>query len=202
MITSLLFSMIEISNKIVETLSGALGIWYIIILNAFGVIAIISKTTEFQLKTKKAIFSVAILSAFCWVAYFLVQGDFASMFACLITALDIVIFMCRDKYKWANSKIWVVLFVSLQLILGIISYKVWHDLFAIIGGTIIVICYSLKSKKAYRILSAFGLACWLANSISKMYIIALINDAFGCVSAIVSILRFYVFNKNKKEIED
>lgn len=196
MINNLLFSIVEISNKLVLALSSYLGIWYTIILNAFGVIAILLKVSEFQLKSRKFIFLFASLSALCWVMYFLVQGDFVSMFINLICMINIIIFLQRDKYKWANSKWLLYIFIALQLTLGIISFKYWHDIFAIVGGVLTTLSYFVLNKKTYRIINVFNMSCWVSNSISKMYLLALINDSFALVSVIVSIFRFYVFKQD------
>ncbi len=205
MINCLLFSIVEISNKLVGTLSNFLGIWYIIILNAFGVIAIILKASEFQLKSRKLIFLFASLSALCWVMYFLVQGDFVSMFINFISMINIIIFLQRDRYKWASSKWLLLLFVLLQLSLGILTFKYWHDIFAIVGGVLTTLSYFVINKKTYRYINVFNMSCWVANSISKMYIIALINDSFALISVIVSIFRFYVFKRDdgsQKEVKN
>lgn len=202
MINNLLFSIIEISDKLVGTLSNSLGIWYTIILNAFGVIAILLKVSEFQLKSRKLIFLFASLSALCWVMYFLVQGDFVSMFINLICMINIIIFLQRDKYKWASSKWLLYLFVALQLTLGILSFKVWHDVFAIVGGVLTTLSYFVLSKKTYRFINVFNMSSWVANSISKMYVIALINDSFALISVIVSIFRFYVFKRDDGSEEE
>lgn len=202
MINNLLFSIIEISDKLVGTLSNSLGIWYTIILNAFGVIAILLKVSEFQLKSRKLIFLFASLSALCWVMYFLVQGDFVSMFINLICMINIIIFLQRDKYKWASSKWLLYLFVALQLTLGILSFKAWHDVFAIVGGVLTTLSYFVLSKKTYRFINVFNMSSWVANSISKMYVIALINDSFALISVIVSIFRFYVFKRDDGSEEE
>jgi hypothetical protein len=85
------------------------------------------------------------------------------------------------------------------------SYKVWHDIFPIIGGVFSILCYFVINKKTYRVLSTFNMSFWLSNSISKMYIMALINDSIALLSVIVSIFRFYVFKKGevgKEQVEN
>ena len=202
MINNLVFSIVEISNKLVYALSNSLGIWYTIILNAFGVIAILLKVSEFQLKSRKLIFTFASCSALCWVMYFLVQGDFVSMFINLICMINIIIFLQRDKYKWASSRWLLYIFIALQLTLGIISFKYWHDIFAICGGVLTTLSYFVLNKKTYRFINVFNMSCWVSNSISKMYVMALINDSFALVSVIVSIFRFYVFKSKTDNQEE
>ena len=66
---NLLFSMVDLSNGIIGTLS-ALGIWYPILFNFFGVCAAATKVSEFQIKKRDNILIFAIVASLCWIAYF------------------------------------------------------------------------------------------------------------------------------------
>ena len=88
------------------------------------------------------------------------------------------------------------MFVSLQLTLGILTFKYWHDIFAIVGGVLTTLSYFVLNKKTYRFINVFNMSCCVSNSISKMYVLALINDSFALISVIVSIFRFYVFKRD------
>ena len=158
MINNLLFSIIEISDKLVGTLSNSLGIWYTIILNAFGVIAIIVKVSEYQFKSRKAIFSLAICSFVCWTMYFLLQGDFVGSFINFTCFIELIVFFQRGKHAWADAKWLLYFFLALQLTLGILTFKVWHDIFAICGGLLTTFSYFVLNKKTYRILSFFNMS--------------------------------------------
>ena len=198
---SLLFSFVEISNNLVEVLNSGLGIWYLIIVNIFGVIAILAKVSEFQLKSRKGIFFLAIISFVCWTLYFILQGDFVSGLINIVCVVELIVFLQREKYKWANKKWLLVLFLAIQLTLGILTFKVWHDVFAILAGIFTTFSYFVLSKKTYRILSVFNMSFWVANSISKTYLFALINDTFGLLSVLIAILRFYILKKPNKKGE-
>ncbi|MBO7214472.1 MAG: YgjV family protein [Clostridia bacterium] len=167
-----------------------LGVWYYVILNAFGVIAILLKVTEFQFKKRSTILTFALLASTCWIFYFILYGDLVSAIVNFVCIVQGYVFLCREKYKWANSKLWFFFFLVVQITLGIIFFKVWHDIFPIIAGVFNVIAYFVMNKTQYRF---FGLCClifWVLNSAFKFYPIALANDVFGSISAFVSIVRY------------
>ena len=197
--TNLLFSINAMSDALAEGLKNSLGIFYLIIINAFGAIAILLKICEFQFKKRKTIFIVASLTFVCWIAYFFLQGDFASGIINFICFVEVMVFLQRGKKKWADGKWLMYLFLGLQLGLGLLTFKNWHDIFAIVGGVFTTIAYFVISKKTYRYVSLVAMLLWVANSVSKFYYVALINDVFATVSVFVSILRFYVFNKNSDQ---
>ena len=60
----MLFSMAEFSEKMVNALDANLGIWYLIILNAFGVLAIILKVIEYQIKKRSLMMVIATFANF------------------------------------------------------------------------------------------------------------------------------------------
>ena len=194
-----LLSITDISNGIVNTLSTSLGVWYVILVNAFGVISIILKVTEFQCKSRKYIFFFATSSTFCWVFYFALQGDFVSALINLVCAIQMFVFMQRGKYKWADSIWWMIGFLLVQLAFSVATFKIWSDIFALLGGLLVTVVYFVVNQKAYRALAFISLILWIFNGVFKGYVIALINDSFGAISALVGIIRFDILGKNKNK---
>ncbi len=194
-----LLSIADVSSAIVENLTG-LGVFYYLILNAFGVIAIILKVTEFQIKKRTIALTLAYIASGCWVFYFIFQGDFVSALINLVCVGQGIIFLQRDKHKWADSKFWLFFFFVMQVTLGVVFFKDWHDVFPILGGIFNVICYFVISRKIYRICGFTSLVFWVLNGIFKFYPIALINDVFGSISALLAIIRYDILKKSKKQV--
>ena len=90
---NMLFSMSALGENMVKSLDASLGIWYLIILNAFGVIAIVCKIFEYQVKSRSTMFVFVTIAAVCWVMYFVFYGNFASALTCLLTVVKMFIFM-------------------------------------------------------------------------------------------------------------
>jgi hypothetical protein len=193
-----LLSIAEISSAMVESLMS-MGVWYYIILNAFGVIAIVLKVIEFQLKNRNVILSFALIGALCWVLYFIFYGDFVSAIVCGITVIQYLIFINRGKKKWADSKIWLYSFIVVQIVVGIICFKQWSDIFSILAGVFNALAYFAIEKPKYRLLGFISLFWWVLNSAFKFYPIAFANDFLGCASALIYIFRFDIIPKLKNK---
>ncbi len=194
-----LLSIADISSAMVHNLQS-LGVWYYIILNAFGVIAILLKVTEFQLKKRSIILTFALFASICWTCYFIFYGDFVSALVNIICVVQGIIFLQRGKKKWATSKFWLYFFIATQVTLGIIFFKIWHDVFPIVAGVLNVLCYFALNQKTYRLFGFLTLSFWVLNSAFKFYPIALANDVFGVISAFVSIIRYDILKKSKETL--
>lgn len=195
---NLLISMAELSDNMVKFLNETLGIWYLIIPNAFGVIAIVSKVTEMQLKSRKTILVFAIIASISWVLYFGLQGGFTSSLSCLIIAIQVIIFSLSNKYKWANSLFWLFFFITLQIVMCVLTLKNWYDVLPTIAGIISVFAYYVLDEDKYRILILFYIVLWLVNSTINLYYVSMVSDAMCTVSAIVAIIRYNILKTHKK----
>lgn len=201
----MLFSMAEFSEKMVNALDANLGIWYLIILNAFGVLAIILKVIEYQIKKRSLMMVIATIANFSWVLYFILAGNFTAGITCTLIVIRMLIYMQRGKKKWADSNLWVVLFVVLQAVASILTFKNWQDIFSTIAGFVGIFAYLTTNQSRYRLLSFIYMALWLSNSISYFvampmkYIVALGSDSFSTASVMVGIYRYDLSKKARAE---
>ncbi len=200
--TNLFLSVADLSASLINFLQNTFGIWYTIILNAFGVIAITLKVVEYQSKSRRGSLIFAILSDLFWASYFALQGNFVSALMCTLAVGQFVVFLQREKHAWAGSKIWLVVFFVLQGTSGVLTFINWYDVFAISAGLITVVMYYVFNRKAYRALSFFYVLFWLLNSAFNGYLLPLLNDSFSMVSVIVAIVRFDIIPILKKEKVD
>ena len=207
--TNNILSAAALSDSIVRTLDSALGVWYIIIVNAIGVLAIICKIFEYQVSTRGKMFTFATIANICWVLFFALLGNIPSALTCTINVIKMFIFMQRGKYKWADSIAWLVIFLIAQALIAIFTVRYWYDAFSIVAGTLGIFAYFVTNQKRYRLLSFFHMALWVANSVANFYLIALLSDSFSTVSCAVAIYRYDLRKKdnnlpkeNNAEIEN
>ena len=197
--------MAETSSKLVEYLNANLGIWYLIILNAFGVMAILCKVLEYQIKRRGTMLIVATFANISWVMYFMLNGNFTAGLTCLLVVIRMLIYIQRDKKAWAKSNWWLVAFTILQTVVAITTFKYWQDAFSIIAGYIGIFAYIMPSQKTYRLFSLAYMVLWLSNSICYFavsgiaYLLALISDSFSTTSVLVGIWRYDISKKAIKE---
>ena len=194
-----LLSINNMFDGFVNFLDSNLGIWYIVLINIFGVLAIVTKLTEYQFKKRIVRSIICFTAGLWWLFYFVLQGETVSSLANLVSMLQVLVFMQREKHEWAKSKIWLFVFLSLNLVICILGFKVWHDIFPPLAGIFGAIAYFVIDEKTYRYFALFNVVFWLSNSIAKMpmTVLALICDSTCTVSALIGLKRFY----NRKKIE-
>jgi len=188
----------ELSSKMLIALES-LGVWHDIITNFFGVVAIILLVVSFQMQSRIKLLIVFLFSQLMWAIYFILQGDLASGIMCSLSIIMSLIFMQREKHKWANSIFWLFFFIALMLTCSILTFKDWRDLFPLLGNLLTAISFFTLNEKVLRNINVGTYLCWMGNSISKLYVVALISDTLTLISVIVSIIRF---NKNKSAKTD
>ncbi len=197
--TNLLASVIDTFQNFATNLSDGMGVWYLVLFNAFAVTAIFIKLFEYQLKGRRANIIFNVVAQGCWVIYFLLQGNIISASASLVGTTSSLIFLHRQKHKWANSIFWLYFFIAVSIIFGIIGFVKWYSIFALLAAIFGVITYFVKSPKAYRYFALVFTICWLVNSICNKFILALVSDTVCLVSILISIARMYWFKKEKLE---
>lgn len=166
-----------------------------VLANILGLIAVVLKVVEYQLKKRSTRIFLAMIGNVCWIVYFFLKGSFASGISGFIAITSNTIFLLREKRDWAKSSWWLVAFLIMTGINCVVGYKTWIDIFAITAGLFGVLAYFVIDDKMYRYFSFICMVAWLLNSIFNQFGIALVNDAFATVSVTIAILRMYVFNK-------
>ena len=188
--SNFLLSMVEVSHAIVGALDGAMGKFYPILFNAIGVISIFLQFMIFQMKHKKRIVFVGILSDVGWLLYFALQGDLISGTANIIGIMSKIIVLLREKHRWAESLLWNVFFIAFAGIFAVCTYKDWKDIFAITACTLSILAFFMKDENGIRKVALFAYCAFACNSISKLYVVALIADITALASCIIALIRY------------
>ena len=184
-------------NFFVEQLVENLGFFYYILVYGVGIISMILSIIAFQFKHRAVIVFCNCLAQTSWVVYFLLQGDLVSAIACGLSAIMLAVFAKQNEWKWVKSPYCILFFILLISGFSILSFAVWSDIFPLLAGVFAVIANSRSSEKRLRQFSLLWCGSWCMNSIFKMYPVALANDLFCVISAIVALVRY-----RKKEVND
>ena len=199
---NLLLSVTDISNGLVNFLSDTFGIWYLIILNAFGVIAIVFKMSEAWLKRRCLIIAFACISTGCWMCYYLLNGNFTSMLVSVVAITKYLIFAQRERHKWADSKWWLYGFIVLQVIICVLTFKNWTSILSVSAGILGTFAYFTLSQKSYRWCLLSCQSCWVIHDAINLYYVALFANVLASVSIIFSIIKFSIAErKSNRELK-
>ena len=186
---SLLF-ISSISQALISALDRLLGWGYPILYNGIGVISILLQFMVFQMKHKRKIVFVGIASDFGWLSYFALQGDFISGTASIIGIMSKIVILLQEKHAWAKSKAWNVFFVVFATGFALATFQAWMDIFALIASALSISAFFMKDENAIRKVALLSFCAFACNSISKVYVVALIADVTAILSCIVALLRY------------
>ena len=179
----------------VDGLKEAMGFSYYILVYAIGILAMIFSVVAFQFKQRVTIILSTFFGQVSWVLHFLLQGDLASAIVCGLSAIMLAIFAKKDKWKWSTSRITIALFILINSVFSLWSFKVWSDVFPLLAGIFVVIANSRSSEKRLRQFSLVWCVAWLLNSTFKFYPVAFANDFLCTASTVIALVRYRDNNK-------
>lgn len=169
-----------------------------ILYNAIGVVSIVVQFLIFQMKSRKWIIVVNLLSNAGWLTYFALQGDWISGLANIIGILSNIVYIYRGKYRWADSKWWLVLFLVIAGVFSVCTFRMWNDIFPMFACLSSMIAFFMIKEENIRKISLFTFSMFCCNSISKLYVVALIADITALASVVISLYRYRNKNGNQK----
>lgn len=187
---------------LVNQLSEAMGFSYYILVYAIGILAMFFSVIAFQFKKRVTIVVFNCLGQVSWVLHFVLQADMTSAISCGLSAIMLAVFSKKDKWKWATSKVTIIVFVVLISGFSLLTFKVWSDIFPLLAGVFAVIANSRATEKRLRQFSLAWTSSWLLNSTFKMYPVAFANDFMCTASTIIALIRYRDKDKetDKKEL--
>ena len=190
-----------LSKSIVDTMLS-LGVWNDIIVNAVGVLALILLVTSYQMKNRSTMFNVYLGTATCWILYFGLQGNFASVLMNLVAVIRTFVFKLRGKQKWVDSYLTLTIFLIGMTGLTALSFRDYRDIFPLFATASQTVAFYQVKEKNIRAINLVGYVFWILNGITCQYWVALVCDSITFVSLIVAIYRFAKIEKKEAKKVD
>ena len=150
----------------------------------------------FQLKSAKKILACRLLSSVLYVTQYLLLFAFVGAAMDALACVTNAFAYKKDTAVIKKYKIPIILITNAAIItVGLLLYENVFSLLAILG----VLCESIsgwmKNEKLIRIVSLFGVPCWLVyNVVSGAY-----GSAVGSVLALISIISALIRYSRKAE---
>ena len=167
---------------------------YVFFVQAIGVIALICGLLSFQQKKRKQILVFQMLAHILFVFQFLLLGAYTGACLDFIAFIRTLIFSNNQK-KWASSSLWVVLFLVIMLVAGILTWDNVYSIFAIIASCLATVAMWVKSERYIRLISLFVGPCWFVYCLVNGSYSGAFNELLGIASIIIGMVRL---DRNKK----
>lgn len=162
---------------------------YEILSLAFGFLGIILNALIFQQKTRDNILKFKLASDFCWLLQYLFKGAYTGAAIAIIGIIRETIFL-NHKHKWAQSKLWLLLFITLSLISPIVTWSGFWSILPAIASIISVICFWLSKPLLTKTLAYPICACQLTYALKWMLPMSIANEIITLISTTIGIIRY------------
>ena len=167
-----------------------------------GFLGIVSTVVIYQQKTRVGLLISKLVSDVIWFAQYALIGAWSGAAISIIAIIRELIFINRKK-KWAQSPLWLVLFLVLSGVSGIITWQNVYSIFPCVASALAVIGFWIGKPKLSRFLSYPISACMLTYAISNAAIMAIANELLSIGSSVVGNIRHdfkkNTIDKNQKE---
>ena len=171
----------------------------IVLSNVVGLLGILSTVVIYQQKTRAGLLVSKLVSDVIWFFQYAILGAWSGAAISIIAIIREFIFINRHK-KWTKTPAWLVVFLILSVICGIITWKNFYSVFPCIASALAVIGFWIGNPKLSRFLSYPISICMLTYDISNLAYMAIANEVLTIGSSVVGNIR-YDFGKTKTEVK-
>ena len=153
-----------------------------------GFLGIVSTVVIYQQKTRIGLLITKLISDVIWFCQYALIGAWSGAAISVIAIIRELIFINRKK-KWANSPLWLLLFILFSGVSGILTWKNLYSIFPCIASALAVIGFWIGRPKLSRFLSYPISSCMLTYAISNTAYMAIINELLSIGSSVVGNIR-------------
>jgi len=168
----------------------------LVLSNIIGFLGIISTVIIYQQKSRAGLLVCKLVSDIIWFLQYAILGAWSGAAISIIAIIRELVFINRNK-KWANSPVWLVVFLVLSAVCGIITWKNIYSVFPCIASALAVIGFWIGNPRLSRFLSYPISFCMLTYDISNLAFMATANELLTIGSSVIGNIR-YDFRKTKQ----
>lgn len=170
----------------------------IILAQFVGFIAILIDIYSIQKKEKKNILKIQIASTTAYAIQYSMLRAYAGVIPDVITIIRNAVFIKIGENKAKSSKIILMIFIVLILILGIFTYDDYFSIIPIVLSIVYTLAAWQNNTKLIRISYIFCAVLWIIYNIHIYAYISLVGNVLGIVSGIISLIRYKEEEKSIK----
>ena len=156
----------------------------------FGIIGVILWIYSVQNKKQEKILFFQFLANLGYATQYFIINAFSASTMNLTSSLRSLIFYIKRKNNNEISKLWLIFFISLIIIFGIITYDGLLSIIPIIISLFYAISSWLKETKWMRTVFIIAAFVWIYYNLEVQAYTAIISNVFEIISGTISLIRF------------
>ncbi len=162
---------------------------YTFIAQGIGVIAMILAYFIYSARTRKTLITLKFVSDALWGSHYFMLGAYSGGVLNVINMGREVVFQCKTSKKWAQTPIWAVVFIIVNLSSTILSWQGWQSLLPAVGASIAVVGLWCARPMTIRLFSLPSTACWLIYAILSGTVSGIICNLIQLTAIFVGLYR-------------
>lgn len=161
-----------------------------VVAQIFGILGIIASVLSMQFKKRKHILIVLLLLNLFSALNFVFLGSLSSAYVCFFAIIEMIINYIFEKNNKDVSKSVICIYIIINIILGMISYKTLIDILPI--ACALLYCGTILTKKETNIrkLMLVNQSTWLVfDIVVKAYTFS-ISNILTIISTLIAMKRY------------
>lgn len=168
-----------------------------LIIQIIGIVAMFFSVFSFQMNKHKHIMLMQIVATILFGLQYFLLGAYTGMAVDIVATVRGIIFYNRDK-KWAQGKIWIIIFAVAFIVSGIITWQNITSLLVILAMVLNTFSFSCTRPKIVRSTILISSPLMLIYNILIGSIGGVVNEICVEISSVIGLLR-YDIKRNKGE---
>lgn len=167
-----------------------------IIGQGFGIVAIILGFLTYQMKSKKGLLIIQLLTCMVFVVHYFLIGAIPACALNFVATLRNFVYYHKDK-KIFSSKYYPYIFALIMAFMGVLSWQNIYSLLVIAGLVINTICVSFKDPQFVRKSILVSSPLVLVYDVIAFSIGGIVYESVVIVSSIIGIIRYRKVKENE-----
>lgn len=167
----------------------------------FGVCAMVALFSIYQQRSRKRMLASKLCADFCWVIHYLCIGAIGGAIPNFVGIFREMIFFNRETKKWASRPFWPIIFIAVNLMLGITTFKSPINILPIAASVFVTISLWLKKPEITKIISFPVSVVFLIYDIFVGSWVGVVNESASLISIIISFVEMGKEHKANKQVQ-
>lgn len=167
-----------------------------IISQVVGFIAFIISLVAYHRKKKEKIFGTMMLANFLDMVHYLLLGAYSGCITKVIALVRNKIIIIKEKYKKFDSRVVLIILLTVYLILGILTYKNVFSVLPILSAMIYLYFVWNGDELQVKKIAFYCYFLWLIYNICVFSVAGIISNCVSIISTFIAMDN----EKNKKRV--
>jgi len=156
---------------------------------AIGVAAMILAYFIYSARTRKTLITLKFISNALWGIHYFMLGAYPGAIMNVINMGRETVFQYKTTKKWAQTPVWVVVFIAINLSSTVLSWQGWQSALPALGASIAVIGLWCASPLTIRLFSLPSTTCWLIYAAMSGTVSGIICNLIQLAAIFVGLYR-------------